>query len=103
MSSRKPWPWMPPPLEKSTSKSKHTLRSSTTCTAVTPVISNPVDGKTIDGRQHQENLIKLIASIRWSRAMSTLDLDLVRTFVAVAERGSFNAAAARVWRSQAAV
>lgn len=35
--------------------------------------------------------------------MSTLDLDLVRTFVAVAERGSFNAAAARVWRSQAAV
>ena len=36
-------------------------------------------------------------------SLANLDLDLVRTFVAVAERGSFSAAAATVWRTQAAV
>ncbi|NUS39863.1 MAG: LysR family transcriptional regulator [Lysobacter sp.] len=35
--------------------------------------------------------------------MTSVDLDLLRTFLAVAERGSFSAAAARVWRTQAAV
>lgn len=35
--------------------------------------------------------------------MAMLDLDLLRTFVAVAERGSFSAAASRVSRTQAAI
>lgn len=35
--------------------------------------------------------------------MASLDLDLLRTFVAVAERGSFSAAASRISRSQAAI
>lgn len=35
--------------------------------------------------------------------MTALDLDLLRTFVAVAERGSFSAAASRISRTQAAI
>jgi len=35
--------------------------------------------------------------------MTSLDLDLLRTFVAVAERGSFSAAATRISRTQAAI
>ncbi|EIM03189.1 LysR family transcriptional regulator [Rhodanobacter denitrificans] len=35
--------------------------------------------------------------------MASLDLDLLRTFIAVAERGSFSAAASRISRSQAAI
>jgi DNA-binding transcriptional LysR family regulator len=35
--------------------------------------------------------------------MTSLDLDLLRTFVAVAERGSFSAAAVRISRTQAAI
>lgn len=54
---------------------------------------------TLGELDNQEKLISLIGTI----SVANLDLDLVKTFVAVAERGSFRAAAAQIWRTQSAV
>ena len=58
---------------------------------------------TIGHYQDGENLISFMAAINSRSRVPTLDLELVRAFVAVAERGSFSAAASCLFRTQAAV
>src|SRR5882724_8994968 len=61
-----------------------------------PVMDNPLLSarvKPIDGRWHQQRIQRRVTTHRCASRFCLVDLDAVRTFVAVAETGQFQAAA----------